>query len=55
MDDTCVICGAYVAEGSWICPSCQKKLKQDKIDELKRREEHFAERLNVIRSCKNEH
>ena len=25
MDDTCVICGAYVPEGRLVCPDCERK------------------------------
>lgn len=25
IEDACVMCGAYVLEGEWVCPNCIKK------------------------------
>ncbi|MCC8151730.1 MAG: hypothetical protein LIO96_09845 [Lachnospiraceae bacterium] len=25
IEDACVMCGAYVPEGEWVCPNCIKK------------------------------
>lgn len=34
-EDRCVICGAYVSEGSMICHECEKKLE---VEELPKQE-----------------
>jgi len=30
--DTCVVCGVYVPEGSIVCPQCLKPLSEDDVD-----------------------
>nr|DAQ64626.1 MAG TPA: alpha-aminoadipate carrier protein [Caudoviricetes sp.] len=25
MENTCVICGAIVPEGRWVCPQCERR------------------------------
>lgn len=27
IEDSCVMCGAYVPEGEWVCPNCIKKIE----------------------------
>lgn len=29
IEDSCVMCGAYVPEGEWVCPNCIKKIEAE--------------------------
>ena len=28
--DVCVMCGAVIPEGAWVCPICKQKVEQEK-------------------------
>ena len=54
LEDRCVCCGIYVPEGFMICPLCEDEISNVK-PARKTKEEHEADRTNILNYLKKEH
>ncbi|MCD8346692.1 MAG: hypothetical protein LUD16_01835 [Lachnospiraceae bacterium] len=46
IEDSCVMCGAYVPEGVWVCPNCIKKIEAKPSPETNRQPTLYRRKKN---------